>query len=1015
MKKILLILILFTCSVLFGADNSDIIWTWGNGKFVASVVSFIYFLLNIDTLQVIIKFAGLIGVLIVFIREYSKGVGFQPSALALKLVFFFLLTQATVYWLLTVKQDAAHRVYILSANELAAPAWQKCRPVNGDDECYAPVGVKLLMSSLTNAERASIGMMESAMMDANALSYSFSRMGLGFGFTFYDHISKTKGDPLTYNTFMEFYENCIIYDLADGTKSVDTLYKSKDLASYIISPNSRLTNVYSSANPNGILKTCYEVSSASLWGSANCDKTAKELQAKASGSSASETTTGDICLAAENFGKLMFNTAKDAGQQIEQRTIMNLTNEAIVNSAIASGIDPSVLAYGTTMADREQTSKWMVLGVMAKEWIPAMRGIMQGIAIGIIWILAVLSIMTASPVQYLGTAVGFQVTLMVWSILLALINYATIDNMAGQLPNIFVTDLGVGDQMTLWSQPTFDEQNQKAMAFLGYMAIASYGIAAGLVKIGGNALSGSFSGIVGALSVGMGTSANAAKGHMDHGLSKVDSGGAQHVSRTGNVDVISASGYEQTQKSQSGYSGYKESVDSKYGGYNNLEKQSNADGSSSMTASTANNDQSLTVDNNGHVTNAKIAGISSKADSSVSHEIESMKGNSATLEKNASKSLSSSISNTNQTAQEFIHAATKEKGATAGQEIAKNYNEQVQQNIQKAYEDNKMSEDTYQKARSVDYSAGAEVAVSAKGGFELFGNGVSTSGTAKMSAATKASGQHNQSDRISLSEKDAETLSHAMSTGLASTAKTSQGLSDKLTEGVVQKSSDSTTATNQASQMFSESQKLAETASKMEKDKSSISASISRDVMLEVAQKVVDQSGLVRGSDDLFHNKGYVEKTANEIIQEKVSNFSKVDTGDTFSKANGSVGEVQKNIMSPYSTDARTANVNDIHKQYNDKVNTQGNIYMENMPSVSNHPTIPTNSNLESRVQSNQYDHSNGNIGVLANPTSSLVNAGAETVNDLVKDGNFKISADGTYTDRENEKHDWSKKGRTEH
>lgn len=406
MKKILLFIMLITCSSAFGADNSDIIWTWGNGKFVASIFSFMYFLLNVDTLNTIIKFSGVIGITVVFFRELAKGSSFQPSALALKMVFFFFITQGTAELFLTVKQDAAHRVYILSANELATPAWQKCRPVNGDDECYAPTGVKLLVSSLTNMERASIGMMESAMMDANALSYSFSRMGLGFGFTFYDQIAKTKGDPFTYNTFMEFYENCIIYDLADGTKSVDGLYKSKDLASYTLSPNSRLTNVYSSANPNGILHTCYEVSSATLWGNINCDKTAKQLQAKASGSSASETTTGDICLAAENFGKLMFNTAKDAGQQIEQRTIMNLTNEAIVNSAIASGIDPSVLAYGTTMADREQTSKWMVLGVMAKEWIPAMRGIMQGIAIGIIWILAVLSIMTASPVQYLGTAVG---------------------------------------------------------------------------------------------------------------------------------------------------------------------------------------------------------------------------------------------------------------------------------------------------------------------------------------------------------------------------------------------------------------------------------------------------------------------------------------------------------------------------------------------------------------------------------------------------------------------------------
>jgi len=436
MKKILFILTILSYSVLFGADNSDIIWTWGNGRNIASILSFLYFLLNIDTLAIIIKYAGLIGMAVVFIRELAKGVGYQPGAAAIKMLFFIIVSQITIYGFLSVKRDDAHHVYILSANELSAASWQKCRPVSGDNECYAPIGVKLLMTYATNFERAGIGMMESSMMDANAMTYSFSRMGLGFGFTFYDHISKTKGDPYTYNTFMEFYENCIIYDLADGTKSVDGIYKSRDLASYILSPNARLTNVYSASNPNGTLKTCYEVSSASLWGNINCNKTANQLHAKASGSAASEATTDDICLAAENFGQLMFNSTKDASAQIEQRTIMNLTNESIVNSAIASGIDPNVLAYGTTMADREQRGKFMVLGVMAKEWIPSMRGMMQGIALGLIWVLAILSIMTASPAPYLGSVVGFQVTLIVWSFILALINFMTIDQMAESLPNI---------------------------------------------------------------------------------------------------------------------------------------------------------------------------------------------------------------------------------------------------------------------------------------------------------------------------------------------------------------------------------------------------------------------------------------------------------------------------------------------------------------------------------------------------------------------------------------------------
>lgn len=885
MKKILLFLMLITCSSVFGADNSDIIWTWGNGKFVASIFSFMYFLLNVDTLNIIIKFSGVIGITVVFFRELAKGSSFQPSALALKMAFFFFITQGTAELFLTVKQDAAHRVYILSANELATPAWQKCRPVNGDDECYAPTGVKLLVSSLTNMERASIGMMESAMMDANALSYSFSRMGLGFGFTFYDQIAKTKGDPFTYNTFMEFYENCIIYDLADGTKSVDGLYKSKDLASYTLSPNSRLTNVYSSTNPNGILHTCYEVSSATLWGNINCDKTAKQLQAKASGSSASETTTGDICLAAENFGKLMFNTAKDAGQQIEQRTIMNLTNEAIVNSAIASGIDPSVLAYGTTMADREQTSKWMVMGVMAKEWIPAMRGIMQGIAIGIIWILAVLSIMTASPVQYLGTAVGFQVTLIVWSILLALINYATIDNMAGQLPNIFVTDLGVGDQMTLWSQPTFDEQNQKAMAFLGYMAVSSYGIAAGLVKIGGNALSGSFSGMVGALSVGMGTSANAAKGHMDHGLSKVDSGGAQHHnSTTGGIDRLNADG-SSSHENLTGLQGSK-TVDQS----GTLKTSTSINGKSASNIKTsAGNEATITGDgqvNNVAIKNGVAGSLGQQAVASATNK--TMRAQSDV--QNAQQTLQNAEQSQITTATNAIKGAASSEGTdtvVAQQGAEKRaFSKTLDEMVTNKEINSTQKEKAIQKF--IGEQASAKVSIDSGktiGGQALaMATGVTASAEISGNAGWQGSDvdkdSHQKALEKSFTEKFSKNYATEASKTVSNSTKMDQSLKDEFTSSLNKAHS----STQSASKSHTKALQIADSASKEEAYVRSNSAMIGQDMTHKYMQNVYDKAGGGESGEKAvttelvrFEDARYAHNSLKEFMSE-VKDTTNVDT-----------------------------------------------------------------------------------------------------------------------------------------
>lgn len=1005
MKKILFISTILSYSVLFGADNSDIIWTWGNGRNIASILSFLYFLLNIDTLAAIIKYAGLIGMLIVFIREYAKGVGFQPGAAAIKMLFFIIVSQITVYGFLSVERDDAHHVYILSANELSAASWQKCRPVNGDNECYAPIGVKMLMTYATNFERAGIGMMESSMMDANALTYSFSRMGLGFGFTFYDHISKTKGDPYTYNTFMEFYENCIIYDLADGTKSVDGIYKSRDLASYILSPNARLTNVYSASNPNGVLKTCYEVSSASLWGNINCDSTAKKLQAKASGSAASEASTDDICLAAQNFGQLMFNSTKDASAQIEQRTIMNLTNESIVNSAIASGIDPNILAYGTTMADREQRSKFMVLGVMAKEWIPSMRGMMQGIALGLIWVLAILSIMTASPAPYLGSVVGFQVTLIVWSFILALINFMTIDKMADSLPNIFFSDLGAGDQMTLWSQPTFDEENQKAIAFLGYMSVASYGIAASLVYFGGNKLASSFSGAVGSLSVGMGTSANMAKGHFDHGMDKSDSSGTQHKNiRTGDLDRINPSGFRETQANQEGHSNYKESVSSNYGGTNEIERTTNADGSNAFKASYGT--ESVTMNGkDGKVTNANLgSSIQSAIDQSHSHEIEKTKGQAAALEKSGSDRLSSSIQDTNTTAQQVTKGVGKEQGTAAGSEFAHKYNENVQHNLSEAFKEVNGSQETLQKLRGIDMSAGVQVEASAAGGFTVFGNGVQTKGS--VNAGVKGSSSAQSGDRVSvdLTKEEAQAFSKSMATGLDVTAKSSDSISANQRENISHNTENALTKTNQASHDFAQSAKLTETASKMEKDKDGIATSLKKDLNVEVAQRIIDSRGFHQGTDALLHDKSLVESTAQKIIQEKNNAMPKVDTDSTFKKAESEISHTQESVNPVNTFNPQNVDLNGKYTGYQGEVTHQGTQWQNNMPSTDNAPTYQDD-HTRTKVEESKAKHD-------ARGDSLVMNAIPDVVRDVP---NVKFSADGTYTDLDGKKHDWANKGRTEH
>ena len=1014
MKRIALLLTLSTA--LFAVDNSDIIWTWGNGNSIASIFSFLYFLLNIDSLETLIKISGIIGMLIVFAREWFKGEGFIPTVLAMKMFFFFVIAYGTINFFLTVKQDAEHRVYILSANELSSASWAKCRPVNGDNECYAPIGIKLIFSTLTNFEKAGVSSMESAMMDANALTYSFSRMGYGFGLNYAETVSKLPVNANQYNTFMEFYENCLLYDFADGTKKINDLYTNKDLALFLLSTNSRLTTVYNTANPNGIVKACFEVAETDLLGSNTCTTKVISMMASSKGTPASETDVNSICTAGENFTQALFDSTKTADDNIKQNISIKLMNEALVNSAITSGISPSDLAYGTTMAQREMQGKWTTMGILAKEYIPSMRGIMQGIAIGLTWVLALMSIATASPAPYLGSIIGFQVTLMLWSFMLALINFMMIDRITGAISIMFIPELGAGDQLTLMTSGAINEELQKGMAFLGYMAVASYGVSAGLVKIGGNMLSSLGNG-VGQISVGMGVSSDMARGHQDYGLTTANSSGVSTINKRGDMDKINADGYRQTQESRSGYSETSKSLESTQGGgFNTMTKHSGANGEQSLSVKNQSGDQSITMGDNG-VTSANISGLKTDATQSFNHSVEGMKSKSATMEQSATKTLSNSIGSTSTTAQEFIEGVAKEKGSSAGVDTATTYNEQVQSNLQKSNEKGQINNDTFAKLRSIDYSAGVKLEASASGGFTLFGNGGTVTGSASASAGAKASGQHNQSDSIQLTEKEAEVLSKSMATGLSVTAKTTEGVSNKLTDSVMQKTGTSLSQTEEATQQFSESRKLAETAQKLEKYAEANGVSMNKDLMLDVANSAIYGNealgirglGVEKGTDMLFNNKAYLENIANKVVGAKVAEtIQKVDTNPTFAQ----VGNGINNGVTPVNTsNPRTANIGEIHQSNQHGVQGQGNTYLNNMPDVNSAPMIPSGGTLKQEVRNSKYDHSNGNIGVLANPTSSIINAGIETVQDVTKDGNFKISADGTYTDRDGKKHDWSNKG----
>jgi len=229
----------------------------------------------------------------------------------------------------------------------------------------------------------------------------------------------------------------------------------------------------------------------------------------------------------------------------------------------------------------------------------------------------------------------------------------------------------------------------------------------------------------------------------------------------------------------------------------------------------------------------------------------------------------------------------------------------------------------------------------------------------------------------------------------------------------MQKTGTSLSESNQASSSFAQSHKLSHTATQMEQNKESTSASLKKDLGTMVAQRLIDTMGTQRGMDAFLNDKGMVERTAQQILSEQKGTMHNVDVGTEFKDTSSHLannGTHAVDTSSPLNVD-----VNGAYSNYNSDVSVNGNNYLNNMPETQNAPTIPTDGIVEGKVQSNHLDHSSASIALMANPTMSIIDSAVDTGKELVKDANFKVSADGTYTDRNGGKHNWANKKRTEH
>lgn len=518
MKKIIFLILIFAVPI-FAAnkiDNSDVIWVWGDGALLAKMISVLYAILSekdfVKYVSIAIITAGMYVASMKAIKQSLSGGG------AIGTLFYCgLLVWGVWTVFIQIPRNDITRVFILNMNQGANGTWAKCTPVNGDSNCYLPFGIKLVLTSMTNIERAVMAIIEKAAIKTDALAYSYKNAGLGYTFEMYKQADNIIPSLYARKTFNTFWDSCLIYEMTSNHKNVDDIMKSQNLTKDILTPNSaRVTVVYNKKYPQGKTTLCSDVTLNDLVDTIDCPAIVESLP------QGDKRDVNKVCKGYGHFAQTMLSTVQSADESIKQSIMIRMSKNAMRSSMILAGLDPNVMASGATTADREQRTKWASMGLMAQEYLPVIRDVLFSFGVLASVFLSFCAIF--GLVKPLMAIVSYFATLMVWSVSLEFVNIATYHYISSSISHMFNFDLGrLGSRDVILTHNYIVDYTQKALALMGYMAIATFAISRAIVSMSGSQLTAAYNGMTSGLGLSAFSVRNAAQGKIETPLSSIDS------------------------------------------------------------------------------------------------------------------------------------------------------------------------------------------------------------------------------------------------------------------------------------------------------------------------------------------------------------------------------------------------------------------------------------------------------------------------------------------------------------
>ncbi len=458
--RLVITFFLFLFPVLsFAASYQGEIFTWGYGELLKEILEAIRALVDNNGLSVIFKAAMGVAFLLFALKKATD----ERAAVHIELGKLLLLFVVVWYLFLSAPNDAKHR-YIITDKVTGAQYVVE----------QVPTGIGEPLSLISNLEDKIAAAMEREFSLPNSITYRNS--GFGFPLNAQSIMPELKTSDIYFTlTLKEFIENCTLYEIQSGEKDVTKILSAEDLL-VALDPNgdTRLTKVYTSANPQGEVVECKDAyEHITDYVKNNLVPQIEKLAA-----AMLSTTTTQLEDKIPDVTQLFFNATKSARDYLQQNFLINMVKGSFASIAAATGLSESQLSYSAAVAKQSTNDRFITMGYLAKDYLPIAKGVLTALIVGLSWIIALLSVIFMD-FRYLTKYVFLLLWLMLWTPILVIINYIGDVNVAKVFSQI-TND--TGQTITLFTSSFLNNKVSSTLAWLGYLVWVTPPLAYAIAK-----------------------------------------------------------------------------------------------------------------------------------------------------------------------------------------------------------------------------------------------------------------------------------------------------------------------------------------------------------------------------------------------------------------------------------------------------------------------------------------------------------------------------------------------------